>query len=94
MVAVAEAGIVNLGLRDQLAALEWVKNNIWVFGGDKNKVCGSVLLVASHNNNDLGHRIRGECRISHDLDLILELSFGNTRKRDGTSSRAFVGPSL
>ncbi|KAJ7700405.1 esterase 1 [Mycena rosella] len=31
-------GSLNLGIKDQLAALEWVQLNIGIFGGDKDKV--------------------------------------------------------
>ncbi|TFK66012.1 esterase 1 [Pluteus cervinus] len=33
-----DKGALNLALKDQLAALEWIQHNIGSFGGDKNKV--------------------------------------------------------
>ena len=47
-----KAGILNLALRDQLTAMEWVNENIGAFGGDKNKVHGPVMLTyLSHKHN-------------------------------------------
>ena len=34
----AARGVLNLGLKDQLVGLQWVKENIATFGGDASKV--------------------------------------------------------
>jgi carboxylesterase type B len=36
-------GALNLGLRDQLTALDWIQVNIGAFGGDKTKVLNAIV---------------------------------------------------
>lgn len=40
-----KAGLLNLGLADQLMAYEWVKSHIELFGGDPNEVTVSYIQI-------------------------------------------------
>ena len=42
-------GALNLGLKDQLTALQWVKNHIGAFGGDPDKVCQFCCILREHH---------------------------------------------
>ncbi|KAL0062523.1 hypothetical protein AAF712_010562 [Marasmius tenuissimus] len=58
-------GILNLALRDQIAALEWVQKNIGAFGGDKRKVtvfgqsAGAILIAVQFLNPGFTRLVRG-----------------------------------
>ena len=73
------ANILNIGIKDQMAALQWVEKNIGAFGGDKTKVrwCGGYQST-NLNNSRLGDGVWRECRSDHDAYVILEYSTTET----------------
>ncbi|KAI1397593.1 alpha/beta-hydrolase [Hypoxylon fuscum] len=50
----AKEGLLNLGLKDQQAAFEWVQNNAAEFGGDPNNVTIMGLSAGAHS---IGHHL-------------------------------------
>ncbi|KAF9452094.1 extracellular triacylglycerol lipase precursor [Macrolepiota fuliginosa MF-IS2] len=61
----ANQGALNLALKDELAALEWVQQNICAFGGDKTKVtvfgesAGAIMNAILFLNSPLDKLARG-----------------------------------
>ncbi|TFY71592.1 hypothetical protein EVG20_g1429 [Dentipellis fragilis] len=80
------AGLLNVGLRDQLTALEWVQANIRTFGGDPQKVTvfgqsAGSMSIAHHYLNDISSVARG---------VIFESGWGPTLPLFNTSHWALI----
>ncbi|KAK0224109.1 extracellular triacylglycerol lipase precursor [Armillaria fumosa] len=102
----ASRGILNLGLRDQLAALEWVQINIGTFGGDKHKVtvfgesAGSIMTSILFLNPSISKFARAA--IFESGSATSSLSFNAQRREDSwtnfvrgiPSCSSFVGTSF
>ncbi|KXN82865.1 Lipase 2 [Leucoagaricus sp. SymC.cos] len=75
---------LNLALKDEIAALEWVQQNIGVFGGDKSKVtvfgesAGAIMTAILFLNVPLEKLARGAVRFIS--DAITSLNFRPQRR--------------
>ena len=58
-------GALNLGLKDQLAAVNWVKKHISIFNGDPSKItlfgssAGAISIADLYLNSGLENFVRG-----------------------------------
>lgn len=56
---IAQNGAANLGLKDVVASLQWVQDNIWAFGGDPSRVtlggqsAGAIAVALLYLRPDL-----------------------------------------
>ncbi|KAI0787601.1 extracellular triacylglycerol lipase precursor [Fomes fomentarius] len=80
-----DRGALNLGLKDQLTALQWVKKNIGAFGGDPSKVtifgqsAGAVSISDLFLNSKIENFVRGAIFESGSAST---LPFFNASRRD------------
>ncbi|KAF7289862.1 Carboxylic ester hydrolase [Mycena indigotica] len=95
-VEAANKGALNLALQDQLTALQWVRRNIGVFGGNKDKVTlfgesgGAASVAALQVNNKLKGLIRALILESGTTSLIP--TFGGTHRQDDWDNFATALP--
>ncbi|PPQ91811.1 hypothetical protein CVT25_000260 [Psilocybe cyanescens] len=84
----SKKGALNLGIKDQIAALEWVQANIAAFGGDKSKVTifGESAGAYSVTLHFLGKHIKGLARAAIGQSAPVVPSFLPGRNQDRWTS--------
>ena len=67
--------IGNMGLMDQYAALQWVRNNIHLFGGDKDKIM--VTGESAGAESSMTHMVWEDSRVNNNLRGAIPMSLPN-----------------
>jgi len=88
----AEEGILNLGLKDQAMAFQWVQDNIEIFGGDKNLVTIWGSSAGAHAVSDMEF-LQVKMSTSSSMSSVHCLSYPYFKQSRGATASVDLLPS-